>query len=132
VDKIPSYELSKDYADVYLIYPPKIRAKYDPGALESKVQHPTRILTCATEQGIVHITRHISPQVVLLREEHGWTVDQLKGLLLEPLWLTSGWCGQIVCVQKDSSSDRVDENVVWTSWKQDSTFENMLFMDNTR
>ena len=45
----------------------------------NKVEHPTRVLSCATEQGIVHIAKHIGADVVLLDQEYLWAVEQVKG-----------------------------------------------------
>lgn len=80
--RIPSYDLSKTYADVYLIYPPAGHGLLDDGGLEGKVEHSTRVLSCATEEGVVHIARHIGADVVLLDHQYLWSVDQVKGKLI--------------------------------------------------
>ena len=49
--------------------------------LEGKVQHRTRILHCSTEQGVVYISRHIKPDVLLLGDEHSWALEQTRGTL---------------------------------------------------
>ena len=47
--------------------------------MKEKVEHATRLLSCTTEQGAVHIARHISADVVLLDHQYSWAVEQVKG-----------------------------------------------------
>lgn len=53
--------------------------QYDETELLKKVKHSTRILQCSTEDGLVHIAKHISSDVVILGQEYSWAVEQLRG-----------------------------------------------------
>lgn len=57
--------------------------------LATKVEHSTRVLSCATEQGVVHIARHIGADVVLLDHEYLWAVEQVKGKITRSKWVDS-------------------------------------------
>jgi hypothetical protein len=70
------------YADVYLICPPATHGLLEKGDLMGKVEHETRVLRCATEQGIVHIARHIGADIILLGQEHLSIVEQVKGTFM--------------------------------------------------
>jgi hypothetical protein len=73
------YEVSTRYADVYLICPPTVQDVLDNAEVVTKVEHSTRVISCATEQGVVHIARHIGADVVLLDQQYSWAVEQVKG-----------------------------------------------------
>jgi hypothetical protein len=81
LSKLPPYTETESYADLHIIVPPEMREAYErfTAVLESKVQHPTRILTCSTPQGVTHISKHINPDVVLLGDQYSWALDDLKG-----------------------------------------------------
>jgi hypothetical protein len=81
IDKIPSHDASKTYADLFLICPPQFRGKFNENELNGKVQHRTRVLHSSTEQGVIYISRHIKPNVLLVGEEHSWALEQIKGHL---------------------------------------------------
>lgn len=82
LNKLPSYEESQSYADIYIISPPAIQGQYDEKDLLKKVKHSTRVLYCSTDEGLVHITKHISSDVVILGQEYSWALEQLRGLLV--------------------------------------------------
>ncbi len=48
----------------------------------TKVEHDTRVVRCATEQGIVHIARHMGADIVLLGREDLSAVEQVKGMFM--------------------------------------------------
>jgi hypothetical protein len=68
------------YADVYLICPPATHGLVVD--VMGKVEHETRVLRCATEQGIVHIARHIGADIILLGQEYLSIVEQVKGMFM--------------------------------------------------
>jgi hypothetical protein len=75
--------------DVYLICPPTGQDVLDNAEAVKKVEHSTRVIRCATEQGIVHIARHIGADVVLLNQEYSWAVEQVKGKIARSKWVDS-------------------------------------------
>lgn len=70
------------YADVYLICPPATHGLLEELEVVKKVEHETRVVRCATEQGIVHIARHIGADIVLLGNEDLSAVEQVKGVFM--------------------------------------------------
>jgi hypothetical protein len=78
--KLPSFEVSRDYAELYLISGPSSSVADD--ELYEKVEHPTRLLHCKTPQGIIHITKHIKPDILLSAPDDGQPISELQGILL--------------------------------------------------
>jgi len=70
------------YADVYLICPPATHGLLEELEVVKKVEHETRVLRCATEQGIVHIARHMGADIVLLGHEDLAAVEQVRGMFI--------------------------------------------------
>jgi hypothetical protein len=110
---------------MFLICPPGLRGQYKDSVLEEKVQHRTRILNCSTEQGIIYISRHIKPDVLVLGNEHSWMLEQIRGCLIAN-WLIIGWAGQVICVRQDLSEKRQDGNITWTSWQDGQELDGMF------
>jgi hypothetical protein len=91
-----------------------------------KVEHSTRLVSCATEQGIVHIARHIGADMVLLDQENSWAVEQVKGKVIRRKVLIVGWTGRVVCIEPNGLQTQIQDNVVRTSWPETMTFEQLL------
>jgi hypothetical protein len=70
--------VSRDYAELYLISGPGSSVGDD--ELYEKAEHPTRLLHCETAQGIVHITKHIKPDVLLTSPDDGQPISDLEGI----------------------------------------------------
>jgi hypothetical protein len=43
-----------------------------------------------------------------------------------------GWTGKVVLVEKEASRVRREDNVVWSSWPETMTFEELLSLDSQR
>ena len=77
LENLPSFE-SQSYADLYVICPPSIQDHYDEKELLRKVEHPTKILNCSTDKGLIHISKHIGPEVLILGHEYSWAIEPLR------------------------------------------------------
>jgi hypothetical protein len=76
--RLPSFEVSCDYAELYLISGPGSSVGDD--ELYEKVEHPTRLLHCETPQGIIHITKHIKPDILLTAPADSQPISDLRGI----------------------------------------------------
>ena len=100
-----------------------------PDQLISKVQHETRILKCSTSQGILHISKHINPDIVLLGGEYSWTLDDLKGkFILHSKRFIIGRAGHVICLEKSLSRTIRKDNVIRCEWAENKTFAQILVL----
>ena len=79
-NKLPSFQESREYAELYIISGPGCDVPDD--VLYSKLEHPTRLLHCETSQGIIHLTKHIKPDVLVTASGDGQPPSDLQGWVL--------------------------------------------------
>ena len=100
-------------------------------ALYNIVEHPTRLLHCETSQGIIHLTKHIKPDALVIAADDGQPSSELQSWALHFAFVSCvnpklGWVGKFILVDpKLAEGGRF--GLVQTAWPEGVTFEDLLF-----